>query len=91
MVKSASILFGIVFLAVGILGFVPGITNDEMLLGIFHVNLAHNIVHVASGVVFLLCGMAGAGPSSAFLRSLELSTRWLQFLASSKATVFCSA
>ena len=68
MVKSASILFGIVFLAVGILGFVPGITNDEMLLGIFHVNLAHNIVHLASGVVFLLCGMAGAGPSSAFFK-----------------------
>ena len=64
MVKSAAILFGIVFLAVGILGFVPGITNDQMLLGIFHVNAAHNFVHLASGVVFLLCGMAGAGPSS---------------------------
>ena len=68
MVKSAAILFGTVFLLVGILGFVPSITKDEMLLGIFHVNLAHNIVHLASGAVFLLCGMAGAGPSRTFFQ-----------------------
>ena len=68
MVKSAAILFGLVFLVVGILGFVPSITKDEMLLGIFHVNLAHNIVHLASGAVFLLCGLAGAGPSRMFFR-----------------------
>jgi hypothetical protein len=68
MVKSAAILFGLVFLVVGILGFVPSITKDEMLLGIFHVNFAHNIVHLASGAVFLLCGLAGAGPSRMFFR-----------------------
>lgn len=72
MVKSAAILFGIVFLVVGILGFVPGITTDvngmPMLLGIFHVNGAHNFVHIASGVVFLLCGMAGPGPSRTFFK-----------------------
>ena len=32
MAKSLGMLFGIVFLAVGILGFVPGVTKDEMLL-----------------------------------------------------------
>ena len=74
MVKSAAILFGIVFLAVGILGFVPAATppmadgNGGMLLNLFHVNLAHNMVHIASGVVFLLCGMAGAGPSRTFFK-----------------------
>lgn len=68
MVKTAAILFGLVFLLVGILGFVPAITKDEMLLGIFHVNFAHNIVHLASGAVFLLCGMAGAGASSTFFK-----------------------
>ena len=68
MVRSAAILFGVVFLLVGILGFVPAATSNEMLLGTFHVNLAHNIVHLASGVVFLLCGMAGAGASSAFFK-----------------------
>lgn len=68
MVKTAAILFGLVFLLVGILGFVPACTSNEMLLGIFHVNFAHNIVHLASGAVFLLCGLAGAGPSRTFFR-----------------------
>jgi hypothetical protein len=68
MVKSAAILFGIIFLAVGILGFVPAVTKDEMLMGIFHVNAAHNYVHIASGIVFLLCGMAGAGASATFFK-----------------------
>jgi hypothetical protein len=72
MVKAAAILFGLVFLAVGILGFVPGVTSDvngmPMLLGIFHVNAAHNYVHLASGIVFLLCGMAGASAASAFFK-----------------------
>ena len=76
MVKTAAILFGIVFLAVGILGFVPGATTDmngmPMLLGIFHVNAAHNFVHIASGVGFLLCGMAGAGPSRTFFKIFGL-------------------
>jgi Domain of unknown function (DUF4383) len=69
MIKSAAILFGIVFLVIGILGFVPAATPaNGMLLGIFHVNAAHNIVHLASGVVFLLCGMAGTGPSRTFFQ-----------------------
>jgi hypothetical protein len=72
MVKTAAILFGIVFLAVGVLGFVPGATTDmngmPMLLGIFHVNTAHNFVHLASGAVFLICGMAGAGASRTFFK-----------------------
>ena len=72
MVKTAAILFGIVFLVVGILGFVPACTTDmngmPMLLGIFHVNTAHNIVHLASGAVFLLCGMASAGASRTFFK-----------------------
>ena len=69
MVKSAAILFGVVFLLIGILGYVPAATPaNGMLLRIFHVNTAHNIVHLASGVVFLLCGIAGAGPSQTFFK-----------------------
>src|SRR5260370_13872300 len=72
MVKTLAILFGLVFLLIGVLGFVPAVTTNvngmPMLLGIFHVNTAHNIVHLASGAVFLLCGMAGPGPSRTFFR-----------------------
>jgi hypothetical protein len=66
MAKTLGMLFGIVFLAVGILGFVPGVATTgadgmPMLLNIFMVNTVHSIVHIASGVVFLLASMSGAG------------------------------
>src|SRR5438105_5476653 len=68
MIKSAAILFGIVFLVVGILGFVPAVTPDEMLFKIFHVNAAHNIVHIASGIIFLLAAMAGVGAAKTWFK-----------------------
>jgi hypothetical protein len=61
MAKSLGMLFGLVFLAVGILGFVPGVTKDEMLLGIFHVNAVHSVIHIVSGAIFLFASMSGAG------------------------------
>jgi hypothetical protein len=73
MVRAAAILLGLVFLLIGIVGFVPAITPaNGMLLRIFHVNTAHNMVHLASGIVFLLCGMAGAGPSQAFFKTFGI-------------------
>jgi hypothetical protein len=76
MVKAAALLFGVVFLLVGILGYVPAVTSDmngmPMLLGIFHVNSAHNIVHLASGIIFLLCGLSGAVASQLFFRIFGL-------------------
>jgi hypothetical protein len=68
MVKSAAVLFGIVFLLIGVLGFVPGVTDNEMLLGIFHVNAAHNVVHLLSGAVALFAGMTSAGASRMYFR-----------------------
>jgi hypothetical protein len=64
-VQSVAMLFGVVFLLVGILGFIPGITSnyDEMafagedsraeLLGIFQVSILHNIVHLLFGIAGL--------------------------------------
>jgi hypothetical protein len=58
MVRLAAKVFGVVFLLVGVLGFVPALTPDGNLLGIFHVNAVHNIVHLASGVVALAAGLS---------------------------------
>ena len=66
--KTVAIVFGIVLLVVGVLGFVPDIAPDEMLFGIFHVNLAHNAVHLLSGAVALLCGMASTRASRLYFR-----------------------
>jgi hypothetical protein len=61
-VQKAALVVGAVFLAVGVLGFVPGITtnydhltfaghhSDAALLGIFNVSVLHNLVHLAFGV-----------------------------------------
>jgi Domain of unknown function (DUF4383) len=62
-IQSAAMLIGLVFLLVGILGFIPGITSnydelkfaghdsDAQLLGIFDTSILHNIVHLLYGVV----------------------------------------
>ena len=61
-IQSAAMLAGVVFLLVGILGFIPGITthysdlkfaghnSDAKLLGLFNVSILHNIVHLLFGV-----------------------------------------
>jgi hypothetical protein len=68
MLKTAAIIFGIVFLLVGVLGFVPGITTGQMLLGIFHVNTVHNLVHLLSGAVALLTGLKSTAAARTYFR-----------------------
>ena len=72
-VQNVARLVGIVFLLVGIAGFIPGLTtnlyeglefagNDGTaeLLGLFQVSVLHNIVHLLFG----LAGLALAGTAS---------------------------
>ncbi|KAB1646966.1 DUF4383 domain-containing protein [Pseudoclavibacter endophyticus] len=65
-VQIAALIYGIVFLIVGVAGFIPGITtnydtmqfgghhSEAMLMGIFQVSILHNIVHLLYGIVGLL-------------------------------------
>ncbi len=68
MIRQMAFIFGAVFLLIGALGFVPGATPDGMLLGLFHVNLAHNLVHLLSGAVALIAGFAGGSAPVWFFR-----------------------
>jgi hypothetical protein len=54
-------LMGVIFIIVAIWGF---ITGHEVL--IFHVNAAHNVVHLLSGLLALACGFAGERPARLF-------------------------
>jgi hypothetical protein len=72
MAKTLGMLFGIVFLAVGILGFIPGITKEDTLLGTFMVNKMRSIVHIGSGAIFLITSMAGAGAASLWFKIFGL-------------------
>lgn len=61
--KTLGLVFGVVFLAVGVLGFVPALTPSGKLLGIFEVETMHNIVHILSGLLAL--GLSSMGGSYA--------------------------
>jgi hypothetical protein len=64
--QSVALLAGLVLIALGILGFIPGVTTNDgsmsfaghgsgaKLIGVFQVSVLHNIVHI-------LLGLAGVG------------------------------
>lgn len=72
-VQVAAAVVGAVFLLVGILGFIPGITTNyeqlaaaghgsgALLLGVFAVSVLHNIVHLAFGVAGIAMARSAAG------------------------------
>ena len=64
--KGIAMLFGLVFLVVGVLGFVQTGTSQEMsmLLGLFPVNFAHNVVHTLFGVWGLAAARSASGATS---------------------------
>lgn len=71
--QKAAIAVAAVFLLVGILGFIPGITtnydtmtfashhSNALLLGIFNVSVLHNIVHLLFGVAGLALARTFSG------------------------------
>lgn len=71
-------IVAVVFLLVGVLGFIPGVTTNydmltgaghhsgALLLGIFAVSILHNIVHLAFGVAGLALARTPGG-AKAFL------------------------
>lgn len=75
-IQETTLVAGVVFALVGILGFIPGITSDysqmsfaghnsgALLLGVFQVSVLHNIVHLLFGAVGLL--MARTVPMSRY-------------------------
>jgi hypothetical protein len=72
-VQIAAAVVGVVFLLVGILGFIPGVTTNydqfaaaghgsgALLLGVFAVSVLHNIVHLLFGVAGLAMARTPAG------------------------------
>ena len=85
-IRTFARVFGIAFLLLGLSGFIPGVTSPHthpdvtmeaglgLALGLFPVNLLHNLVHVAFG----LWGLAAA-------RSLDGSSGYFKAVAISYA------
>ncbi|SFC76503.1 protein of unknown function [Nocardioides terrae] len=72
-IQTAATVVAAVFLLVGVLGFIPGITShygdmtfaghdsDAKLLGIFQVSILHNIVHLLFGIAGLAMARTWSG------------------------------
>lgn len=72
-VRGAAMAIAVVFLLIGVLGFVPGVTtgldriafagpeSGAHLLGVFHVSVLHNLVHLLFGVVGLAMARSASG------------------------------
>jgi len=68
MAKTIALIFGIIYTLVGVVGFLSPLGGTfgmvpVPLLGLFYINLVHNIVHLAIGIPGLL--MAGNEESAA--------------------------
>ena len=66
MARIISLIYGIAFLAVGVLGTVTG-GHDHLLFSLFGINFFHNTVHLFSGLVALGCYALGEEASRGFL------------------------
>src|SRR5918998_2285140 len=78
MLQNAALAVGIVFLLVGILGFIPGITEDApgsfagedsegSLFGVFQTSILHNLVHLLFGVAGVVLARTWEGASNFLL------------------------
>lgn len=56
MLRNLAKIFGWAFLGLGILGFIPGVTANGHLFGLFEVDALHNLVHLVSGAAALYAG-----------------------------------
>jgi hypothetical protein len=74
MIKTFALVFGIIYVLVGLAGFIPGLVTHSpdlepiavdtlhgRLLGIFPVNVLHSVVHVAIGAWGILASRSVAG------------------------------
>ncbi|WHT16487.1 DUF4383 domain-containing protein [Crossiella sp. CA-258035] len=72
-VQTAALVVGVVFLLVGIAGFIPGLTTNfdsltfaghhsgALLMGVFAVSVVHNLVHLAFGFAALALARSTRG------------------------------
>ena len=66
--KTICIVFGAVFVLVGLLGFIPNpIVSSE---GIFETNAMHNLVHLITGAAFLFGSVVVEGKEGVTLKAV---------------------
>ncbi len=67
-VKRITLVFGIIYALMGVMGFIPGLTspadtpgnmpNEGLVLGLFAVNVLHNLSHILFGAILIYGGLS---------------------------------
>lgn len=70
--KTAALIIGIIFIAVGLLGFIPNPIVGDPERAIFHTDTVHNLVHIISGVLFVLVALAAPATAAGVLKVFGL-------------------
>jgi hypothetical protein len=84
-VRTVALIFGIVFLLVGVAGFIPGLLQEPhpddpalavdamhgRLFGLFPVNVLHDVVHILFGIAGL-AAYRSVGSSVLYLRAVAV-------------------
>ena len=65
--KTAALVIGIIFIAVGLLGFIDNPIVGDSQDVIFHADTVHNMVHIISCVLFVFVAMAAPAFTGTFL------------------------
>src|SRR5438067_12723175 len=84
-IRTFALILGVIFVLVGVLGFIPalvthpadmhGVTvhaNHGYLLGLFPVNVLHNVVHILFGIWGIAAYATGLGASRFYARCVTV-------------------
>ena len=66
MLRFLAIAFGCLMISLGVMGFIPAYMDNGKLFSIFRLNFEHNIAHLSTGILALLCGISSNVASSSF-------------------------
>ena len=98
MIRKFALIFGIIYVIAGVAGFIPGLTSHHAdmppiavdafygrALGLFPVNILHNLVHIAIGVWGII-GSRSVGGARFFGKGLAILYGLLAILGLIPAT-----
>jgi hypothetical protein len=69
-----ALIFGVVYVLVGVLGFIPALTPNSALLGVFGINAVHNVAHLLVGALWLF---GSTSPANARMINLAIGVVYL--------------
>lgn len=66
--KSVAMWLGVLFLVVGVAGFIPPLSPDGKVLGLFLTDPLHNIVHLLTGILAIFAAKSGDGATRTYFQ-----------------------